>query len=69
VAVENGTSNDKGGKYSSVNKDGRTVVYINPVTMGREKLAWYLADVKAKLSKGEVITNLVSCSFCHQLSY
>jgi len=61
VAVENGTSKDKAGKYSFVNKEGRTVVYINPVTMGEARWGSYLADMKARLRKGEVITNLVSC--------
>jgi len=61
VAVENGTSKDKNGKYSSVNKDGRTVVYINPVNMGKEKWDSYLVEMKIKLGKGEVVTNLVSC--------
>ena len=61
MAVENGTSKDKNGKYSSVNKDGRTVVYINPVNMGKEKWDSYLVEMKIKLGKGEVVTNLVSC--------
>ncbi|KIM77746.1 hypothetical protein PILCRDRAFT_825184 [Piloderma croceum F 1598] len=58
VAVENGTSKDKDGKYSSVNKEGRTVIYINPVTMGERRWSSYLADMKERLRKGEVITNL-----------
>jgi hypothetical protein len=60
VAVENGTRKDKHGKYSSVNKDGRMVVYINPVTMDKERWNSYLVDTKAGLGKGEVVTNLVS---------
>jgi hypothetical protein len=60
VAVENGTREDKHGKYSSVNKDGRMVVYINPVTMDKERWNSYLVDTKAGLGKGEVVTNLVS---------
>ena len=59
MAVENGTSRNKDGKYSSVNKDGRTVVYVNPVTMAEENWNLYLVDMKARLDGGEVITNLV----------
>ena len=61
MAVENGTSKDRNGKYSSVNNDGRAVVYIDAVNMGKEKWDSYLVEMKAKLGKGEVVTNLVGC--------
>ena len=59
VAVENGTRKDKDGKYSSVNKDGRAVVYINPVSMGGDRWDSYLVDVKERMENGEMVTNLV----------
>ncbi|KAF7982266.1 hypothetical protein HWV62_29509 [Athelia sp. TMB] len=58
VAVENGTAKDKDGKYSSVNAEGKTVVYVNPVVMGEKKYAEYMEDVQAQLQRGEVVTNL-----------
>jgi DNA cross-link repair 1C protein len=63
VAVENGTSRDKDGKYSSLTKDGRTVVYVNPVTMSEESWNLYLVDMGARLGRGEIITNLVWLGF------
>lgn len=39
---------------------GTHVVYINPVTMGAEKWAEYVADTKARLERGEEMHNLVS---------
>lgn len=62
VAVENGTTKDQYGRYSNVNVEGKTVVYVNPVVMGKQKWAEYIEEVKTLVRRGETITNLVSAS-------
>ncbi|KZP21457.1 hypothetical protein FIBSPDRAFT_953711 [Athelia psychrophila] len=59
VAVENGTTKDKDGKYSTVNADGETVVYVNPVVMGKHMWEEYMKDVKLSVQRGDTITNLL----------
>lgn len=46
-----------------MNADGETVVYVNPVVMGKQKWKEYMDDVKLRVQRGDTITNLV-CSFC-----
>lgn len=52
---------ERGGteRKAEVNKDGRDVVYVNPVSMGLGKWEQYVRDVKGKLARGEVVGNLV----------
>ena len=50
-------------RKADVNKDGREVVYVNPVSMGLRKWVQYVRDVKGKLARGEAVSHLVCVSF------
>lgn len=51
-------------RKADVNKDGREVVYVNPVSMSLRKWVQYVRDVKGKLARGEAVSHLVCVSFC-----
>ena len=49
-------------RKADINKDGREVVYVNPVSMDLRKWGEYVRDVKGKLARGEAVSQLVRVS-------
>ena len=49
-------------RCEAIERVGKSVVYVNPVSMGSEDWGGYLDAMKDKLKYGEEVTSLVRCS-------